>query len=56
MTERNQLQQANMELHQLQSAPTPGEFERAEFQRLKNQETQLEQTKTNVLKVLVNFY
>ena len=52
MNDRNQLQQANMELQQLQAAPAPGEFERAEFQKLKSKETQLEQTKTDVLKLL----
>ena len=52
MSEKSQLQQAQMELMQYQSSPAPGQKERDEFNQLKQQEGQLEQAKTEALRLL----
>ena len=53
MSEKSQLQQAQMELAQYQSSPAPGQKERDEFNQLKQQETLLEQAKTEALRIVI---
>ena len=52
MSEKSQLQQVQMELMQYQSSPAPGQKERDEFNILKQKEGQLEQSKTEALRLL----